>query len=45
MDLRLDAKTEHRLYSKAIGHSKQRGPYTHKTEIMHTEIVFLKKFP
>lgn len=43
--LRLGAETEHRLYKKVIGHSRQRGPDTYKTEIMHAEIVLLEKFP
>lgn len=45
MDLRLDEKQRTDCTAKAMKHSKHRGPYTHKTKIMHAEIVFLKKFP
>lgn len=42
INLRLDTKVVG--IAKAVTHSKQRGPYTYKTEIMDTKIVFLKKF-
>ena len=32
-------------YIKSHRTFKQRQPYTYKTEIMHTEIVLLEKFP